>query len=50
MTTKQTRHTTNISNSAPFVELAQSLASRTSSILSRSGTEGTKPAIGRLIA
>jgi hypothetical protein len=32
MTTEQTGHATNLSNSAPFVELAQSLASRTGSI------------------
>jgi hypothetical protein len=34
MITGQTRHRTNISNSAPFVELAQSLASCTGSITS----------------
>jgi serine/threonine-protein kinase RsbW len=32
MTTEQTGHATNLSNSAPFVELAQSLACRTGSI------------------
>lgn len=32
MTTEQTGHTTNLSNSGPFVELAQSLACRTGSI------------------
>src|SRR5258707_453982 len=32
MTTEQTGHATNLSNSVPFVELAQSLACRTGSI------------------